>query len=109
MIESLNSRLRQATRRRGHFTTEQAAMKVLYLVVTENDEPARTSPPESPPGTSPQRPRRAVQRPDQWQLETSITSRSTHKGPDSPLASFTTTCQCRYSGIGPGLAGGTKK
>ena len=35
MIESLNSRFRQATRRRGHFTTEQAAMKVLYLVVTE--------------------------------------------------------------------------
>ncbi|WP_406068821.1 transposase [Micromonospora sp. NBC_01638] len=35
MIESLNSRFRQATRLRGHFTTEQAAMKVLYLVVTE--------------------------------------------------------------------------
>jgi transposase-like protein len=35
MIESLNSRFRQATRRRGHFTTEQAAMKVLYLVVKE--------------------------------------------------------------------------
>jgi putative transposase len=35
MIESLNSRFRQATRRRGHFTTEQAAMKVLYLVVVE--------------------------------------------------------------------------
>jgi putative transposase len=34
LIESLNSRFRQATRRRGHFTTEQAAMKVLYLVVT---------------------------------------------------------------------------
>ncbi|WP_245601609.1 IS256 family transposase [Hamadaea tsunoensis] len=35
MIESLNSRFRQATRRRGHFTTEQAAMKILYLVVVE--------------------------------------------------------------------------
>jgi putative transposase len=35
MIESLNSRIRQATRRRGHFTTEQAALKVLYLVVIE--------------------------------------------------------------------------
>jgi len=35
MIESLNSRFRQATRRRGHFPTEQAAMKVLYLVVKE--------------------------------------------------------------------------
>lgn len=35
MIESLNSRFRQATRRRGHFPTEQAALKVLYLVVKE--------------------------------------------------------------------------
>jgi len=35
MIESLNSRFRQATRRRGHFPTDQAALKVLYLVVKE--------------------------------------------------------------------------
>ncbi len=35
MIESLNSRFRQATRRRGHFPTEQAALKVLYLVIRE--------------------------------------------------------------------------
>lgn len=35
MIESLNSRFRQATRRRGHFPTEQAALKVLYLVVRD--------------------------------------------------------------------------
>ncbi|GAB3863959.1 hypothetical protein GCM10029963_73560 [Micromonospora andamanensis] len=33
IIESLNARFRQAARRRGHFPTEQAAMKVLYLVV----------------------------------------------------------------------------
>ncbi|MGI8336941.1 IS256 family transposase [Actinomadura scrupuli] len=32
-IESLNARFRQAARRRGHFPTEQAALKVLYLVV----------------------------------------------------------------------------
>lgn len=32
-IESLNSRFRQATRRRGHFPTDQAALKVLYLVI----------------------------------------------------------------------------
>lgn len=37
MIESLNSRFRQATRRRGHFPTEQAALKVLYLVVREKN------------------------------------------------------------------------
>jgi putative transposase len=34
-IESLNSRFRQAVRRRGHFPHEQAALKVLYLVATE--------------------------------------------------------------------------
>lgn len=32
-IESLNPRFRQATRRRGHFPDEQAALKVLYLVI----------------------------------------------------------------------------
>lgn len=32
-VESLNSRFRQATRRRGHFPNEQAALKVLYLVI----------------------------------------------------------------------------
>jgi len=32
-IESLNSRFRQGTRRRGHFPNEQAALKVLYLVI----------------------------------------------------------------------------
>lgn len=32
-IESLNSRFRHATRRRGHFPNEQAALKVLYLVI----------------------------------------------------------------------------
>ncbi|MER6808146.1 transposase [Spirillospora sp. NPDC000708] len=34
-IESLNSRFRQATRRRVHFPTEQAALKVLYLVIRQ--------------------------------------------------------------------------
>lgn len=33
MIESLNSRFRQATRRRGHFPDDDAALKVLYLVI----------------------------------------------------------------------------
>lgn len=32
-IESLNARFRQAIRRRGHFPTDQAALKVLYLVI----------------------------------------------------------------------------
>lgn len=42
-IESLNSRFRQAVRRRGHFPTEQAAMKVLYLTVRER-RPNRSNP-----------------------------------------------------------------
>ncbi len=34
-IESLNARFRRAVRHRGHFPTEQSAMKVLYLVATQ--------------------------------------------------------------------------
>ncbi len=34
-IESLNARFRTAVRHRGHFPTEQAVLKVLYLVATE--------------------------------------------------------------------------
>jgi transposase-like protein len=34
-IESLNARFRKAAVRRGHFPTEQAALKVLYLVAIE--------------------------------------------------------------------------
>ena len=34
-IESLNARFRRAVRHRGHFPTEQAAMKVLYLTATQ--------------------------------------------------------------------------
>jgi putative transposase len=36
LIESLNARFRQATRRRGHFPNDQAALKVLYLVIRPN-------------------------------------------------------------------------
>jgi putative transposase len=36
-IESLNARFRRATRARGHFPNEQAAMKCLYLVVRSLD------------------------------------------------------------------------
>jgi transposase-like protein len=34
-IESLNARFRRAVRHRGHFPSEQAALKVLYLTATE--------------------------------------------------------------------------
>jgi putative transposase len=42
-IESLNAKSRQATRRRGHFANEQAAMKMLYLACLER-RPNRTNP-----------------------------------------------------------------
>lgn len=42
-IESLNSRFRAATRRRGHFPDEDSALKVLYLVARER-KPNRANP-----------------------------------------------------------------
>jgi putative transposase len=42
-IESLNARFRQAARHRSHFPTEQAALKVLYLVAIEK-RPNRANP-----------------------------------------------------------------
>lgn len=42
-IESLNARFRKAVRHRGHFPTEQAALKVLFLVATER-RPNRSNP-----------------------------------------------------------------
>jgi len=42
-IESLNARFRAATRRRGHFPNEQAALKILYLAVQER-RPNRANP-----------------------------------------------------------------
>jgi transposase-like protein len=40
-IESLNARFRRAVRARGHFPTEQAALKCLYLTVTSLDPTGR--------------------------------------------------------------------
>ena len=42
-IESLNARFRAATRRRGHFPDEAAALKVLYLTIRYR-EPNRPNP-----------------------------------------------------------------
>ena len=42
-IESLNARFRKAVRRRGHFPTEQAAMRILYLTVRDG-RPNRSNP-----------------------------------------------------------------
>ena len=40
-IESLNARYRRAIKARGHFSTEQAAMKCLYLVTRSLDPTGR--------------------------------------------------------------------
>ncbi|WP_405680724.1 transposase [Streptomyces sp. NBC_00868] len=39
MVESMNARLRKATRNRGHFPSELAALKVLYLAVRAQINP----------------------------------------------------------------------
>lgn len=39
LIESINARLRKVTRNRGHFPSEQAAIKVLYLAIQHLIEP----------------------------------------------------------------------
>ena len=39
----MNARFRKSVRHRGHFPTEQAALKVLYLVATER-RPNRANP-----------------------------------------------------------------
>ncbi|TDB72569.1 hypothetical protein E1182_22820 [Micromonospora sp. KC721] len=54
--ESLNARFRQAARRRGHFPTEQAAMKILYLVANRNAGAAGASPAGSTVGPRPSTP-----------------------------------------------------
>jgi Transposase and inactivated derivatives len=38
-IESLNSRLRKATRNRGHFPTEDSVLKTLYLTIRAMTRP----------------------------------------------------------------------
>jgi putative transposase len=40
VVESLHARMRRGTRARGHFPTEQAVLKCLYLVVRSLDPPA---------------------------------------------------------------------
>ena len=40
-IESLNARIRRAIKARGHFPTEQAALKCLYLAITILDPTGR--------------------------------------------------------------------
>ena len=45
-IEALNSKLRQAVRTRGHFPSDDAAMKLLYLVLNHAAEEWKRPPRE---------------------------------------------------------------
>ena len=45
-IEALNSKLRRAVRTRGHFPNDDAAMKLLYLVLSNAAEGWKRSPRE---------------------------------------------------------------
>jgi putative transposase len=45
-IEALNSKLRRAVRTRGHFPNDDAAMKLLYLVLNQASEAWKRPPRE---------------------------------------------------------------
>jgi putative transposase len=64
-IESLNARYRRAVRARGHFPTEQAALKCVYLATRSLDPPAAVGHAGSPDGNQPQRIRDHLRRPTQ--------------------------------------------
>jgi transposase-like protein len=77
IIESLNARFRQASRRRGHFPSEQAAMKVLYLVVQETQERRQHHRPDLRLGQRTQRPDPRLRRPDRQLTHRSQTGPNT--------------------------------
>ena len=45
-IEALNARLRRAVRPRGHFPTDEAALKLLYLVLNRSEKTWKMGPRE---------------------------------------------------------------
>jgi putative transposase len=45
-IEALNAKLRRAVRTRGHFPTDEAAMKLLFLVLNRSEKEWKMRPPE---------------------------------------------------------------
>jgi putative transposase len=62
-IESLNARYRRAVNAEGHFPTEQAALKTLYLVTRSLDPRAGTGTMGRPMEARPQRVRHHLLRP----------------------------------------------
>ena len=45
-IEALNAKLRRAVRARGHFPTDEAAMKLLFLILNRSEKEWRMPPRE---------------------------------------------------------------
>ena len=45
-IEALNAKLRRAVRARGHFPTDEAAMKLLFLVLNRSEKEWKMAPRE---------------------------------------------------------------
>ena len=93
-IESLNARMRRATRARGHFPNEQAALKCLYLTIRSLDPTGKGARPlDEPLETSPQRLRHHLRRPTlpHQQLTTATTSYTViltdpHVAAEAPIA-----------------------
>ena len=84
-IESLNARFRRAVRHRGHFPTEQAAVKVLYLVATTQRKnrqgPQRT---HRHLEKYPQHPTRPLRRPHRSRRKLETNQPYLHNKSDSP-------------------------
>ncbi|MFF3402958.1 hypothetical protein ACFYW6_31190 [Streptomyces sp. NPDC002659] len=92
MVESTNARLRKTTRNRGHFPSEQTALKVLYLGVRELIEPKERD--ISHVAAHWMSARRAVlRRPDQRSVKTE----DLHKTPTRPLSYPKQDCYARDS------------
>ena len=85
-IEILNARFRKAVRHRGHFPTEQAALKVLYLVATER-RPNRAEPdrPDQRLEDHPEHPDHPLRRPHRGRQLTTITTAYTDDRTDPVL------------------------
>ena len=62
-IESINARLRRAVNARGHFPTEQAALKCLYLAIRSLDPREGPQEMDEPVEGCPERLRHHVRRP----------------------------------------------
>ena len=78
-IESLNAKIRRAVRTRGHFPSDEAASKLLYLVLDHAAEGVETS------AAGMVRGRNTVRRHLRRKVRQCLTKRPEHKSSDTPL------------------------